>query len=259
MRRPVLQRRVALGGILLCVAALALTWTASLGEVFAFAGARSSHQSWLASSSPELEEMPLIVRRVSPYYSNEDRERLAKQRQERRLALRERKGKQSHKPMVDTAKLPAIEEIYTRSYSGDADVDPIGGRKRYTYWVLFKHADTTNTPGKLKPIILEYMLFLKKKMSCRDIKVYPRKSPIDGASVTSLEYEMKEYGEIPREQKLKNKYSRATLIEFQFKAPPDAIELISRRFYSDINILRFMTMCHTRDFKHAGEDNELLL
>eukprot|EP00931_Biecheleriopsis_adriatica_P118008 TRINITY_DN93482_c0_g1_i1.p1 TRINITY_DN93482_c0_g1~~TRINITY_DN93482_c0_g1_i1.p1 ORF type:complete len:291 (+),score=66.88 TRINITY_DN93482_c0_g1_i1:130-873(+) len=245
-------------GALLGVAALTLARTASLREVLTFTGASASGQ--VSHSFPSQQELPSIVRRVSPYYSNEDRERLAKQRQERRLALKERAGsKQSHKPLIDMDKLPAIEEIYTRAYTGDADIDPIGGRKRYTYWVLFKHADTTNTPGKLKPIILEYMLWLKKKMSCRNIKVFPRKSPIDGNSIVQLEYEMKEYGEIPREQKLKNKYSRATLVEFQFQAPADAQELIGRRFYSDINVLRFMVMCHTRNFKHAGEDNELLL
>lgn len=258
MHKPLLQRRVALTGMLFGMAALMSSRIASLGEVLAFAGAPTARQ--FSDVFPLQQEMPLIMRRAtSQFYSNLDRERLAKQRQERREALRARVGdKISHKP-IDMDKLPSVEDIYARKYTGDGDTDPIGGRKRYTYWILFKNADTTNGPSKLKPILLEYMLYLKKKLSAKDIKVYPRKSPIDNDIRVQLEYEMKEYGEIPREQKRKNKYSSGTLVEFQFKAPVEAPELFGKKIYSDINVLRFMVMCQTRSFKHAGEDNELLL
>lgn len=161
-------------------------------------------------------------------------------------------------PTADLKKLPALEDIYNRQFTGDADVDPIGGRKRYLYYVMFKQPAIRNSL-ELKKTVAEYWYFLKKKMSCRDIQITPRKSPIDRQKITTLEYEMKEYGEIPREQKGKNKYQRAYMVEFKFKAPVTATQYIQRKLYSDNNVLRFMALSLTRSFSHAGEDNELLL
>jgi len=192
------------------------------------------------------------------YYSNADRERLARQRSESRLARREQ-GLMKYTAPIDYNTLPAVEDIYNRRYSGKATEDPIGGRKRYTYYILYKEAPGVTKPDNLKKKILEFIAFLRDKMSCRDIKASLRKSPIDSMSTVSLEYPMKEYGEIPRGQKEKRKFNKAKMVEFQFYAPVSAGEYISKKIYSDIDILRFMVLGHTRTFKHVGEDNELHL
>ncbi|CAK9050632.1 Hypothetical protein SCF082_LOCUS27899 [Durusdinium trenchii] len=206
-------------------------------------------------------------RSISPYYSNEDRERLARLRQEKREHAREfsqnstwvtEQMKLGNIPTVNLDKLPPLEDIYNRQFTGDADKDPIGGRKRYLYYIMFKSSAIKNA-FDMKKIVAEYWYFLKKKMSCKDIQITPRKSPIDGNSVTILEYEMKEYGEIPRTQNGKNKYNKAYMVEFRFKAPVSATQYIQQKLYSDNNVLRFMALSLTRSFTHVGEDNELLL
>ncbi|CAE8624957.1 unnamed protein product [Polarella glacialis] len=248
--RPMQRRGARLGGLL--GAAAVLTLGLNFGAVsFALTGGSSSFG---ASPSSSLESA--VTRRASPYYSNEDRERLLRARTDKRIALRE---KQSHAPTgPDYNKLPALEEIYNRKYSGNADDDPVGGRKRYTYYILFKN-DQKLKAERMKEIVFEYMWFLKYKMSCKDITVKARKSPIDGQAITSLEYPMKEYGEVPREKARKDKYSKARMVEFQFMAPIQAGEYIQKRLYADNDVVRFMVLGHTRHFKHVGEDNELLL
>jgi len=161
-------------------------------------------------------------------------------------------------PQADLTKLPALQDIYDRKFTGDADVDPIGGRKRYLYYIMFKQPAIPNAVA-MKKIVADYWYFLKKKMSCRDIKITPRKSPVDNFPVTTLEYEMKEYGEIPRGQMGKNKYQKAYMVEFKFKAPVSATQYIQKKLYSDNNVIRFMALSLTRSFTHVGEDNELLL
>ncbi|CAE8640190.1 unnamed protein product [Polarella glacialis] len=253
--RPMQRRGARLGGLLGAAALLSLA--ASFGAVsFALTGggASSAGSSPFGATPSSLEFA--VTRRASPYYSNEDRERLASARADKRTALRE---KQSHAPAgVDFDKLPALEDIYNRKYSGNAEEDPIGGRKRYTYYILFKN-DQKLKAERMKEIVFEYMWFLKYKMSCKDITVKARKSPIDGQAITSLEYPMKEYGEVPREKQRKDKYSKARMVEFQFVAPIQAGEYIQKRLYADNDVVRFMVLGHTRHFKHVGEDNELLL
>ncbi|CAJ1350078.1 unnamed protein product, partial [Effrenium voratum] len=203
---------------------------------------------------------PKVVTRrgPSPYYSNEDRERLARDRKEKRdFARGHTKVDQSHVPSADLEKLPPLEEIYSREYSGDADADPIGGRKRYLYLVMFKQPAMT-TAVAMKQVIAGYWYFLSKQMSCKDIQIRPRKAE-NGNTVTELEYEMKEYGEIPRETGKKEKYGKAVMMEFKFKAPVSATQYIQKKLYNDNNVLRFMALSLTRSFAHVGEDNELLL
>ncbi|OLQ04030.1 hypothetical protein AK812_SmicGene12940 [Symbiodinium microadriaticum] len=81
-------------------------------------------------------------------------------------------------------------------YSGNVDEDPVGGRKRYTYWVMFKRP-AMRTSTDMKKILAEYMFFFKLL-----------RSPIDGQSVVSLEYEMKEYGEALPSSIQEEKYER---------------------------------------------------
>jgi len=263
LRKPMhFQRRVALAGLVLASATVVLSRTADLARVFTFAGPASDSQSGVFAASSQ--KTSLLTRRAvekyAPveYYANEDRARMARMRRETRIEVRARDWG-AHKPMLDMNKLPSVEDIYDRKYTGDADNDPVGGRKRYTMFVLFKNADEAAQGQRLKQCILEYMYFFKKEMSCKNIKAFPRKSPIDGNRVTTLEYEMKEYGLIPRGQQGKNKYGTATMVEFQFMAPPDAIPYMQSKIYSDNNILRFQVYGHTMAFKHRGEDNELLL
>lgn len=257
LRKPMqLQRRVALAGLVLASAIAVLSRTADLARVLAFAGPASASESGVFAASSQ--RASLLTRRASEYYNNNDRERLARKRRETRIEVRGRDWK-AHKPILDMSKLPSVEDIYDRKYSGDADKDPIGGRKRYTMTVMYKNSDEAAQGQRLKQVILEYMYFFKKEMSCRNIKAFPRKSPIDGNKVTTLEYEMKEYGQIPQGQQSKSKYGTATMVEFQFSAPVDAIPYISAKMYGDNNILRFQVIGHTILYKHAGEDNELLL
>lgn len=248
-----MRRQAAYGMMLAATVLSVVVW--SPWDALSFTGTRSSQQ-WLSMPMPTQDS--LVARRVSPYYSNEDRERLSRARRETRIAVRENKGKPSNKARVNLDKLPAIEEIYNRRFTGDGTLDPIGGRNRYTYYVMFKSSTETRA-DELKQILLEYMYFLKYKMSCRNIEVQARKSPIDTQWVTSLEYPMKEYGELKRDQKEKKMYQKAIMIEFKFYAPVDATEYIQQRFYSDNNILRFMCLSHTRSYTHVGEDNELHL
>eukprot|EP00930_Biecheleria_cincta_P005145 TRINITY_DN106064_c0_g1_i1.p1 TRINITY_DN106064_c0_g1~~TRINITY_DN106064_c0_g1_i1.p1 ORF type:complete len:264 (-),score=52.99 TRINITY_DN106064_c0_g1_i1:55-846(-) len=257
LRKPMqLQRRVALSALVLASATAVLSRTTDLASVFTFAGPAAASQSGVLAASSQ--KASLLTRRATEYYNNADRERLARQRREKRIEVRSRDWK-AHKPILDMSKLPSVEDIYDRTYSGDADKDPIGGRKRYTMFVLFKNADEAAQGQRLKQVILEYMYFFKKEMSCRYIKAFPRKSPIDGNKVTALEYEMKEYGLLSRGQKSKNKYSTATLVEFQFMAPINAVSYIRAKMFGDSNILRFQVFCNTMAVQHTGEDNELLL
>merc|ERR1719167_174149 len=119
---------------------------------------------------------------MSPWYTNTDRETLLKQRTAQFEDLREI-SENHHKPIAEQnwETLPEIKDVFTRSYSGDGAVDPIGGRKKYTLHVLFRRGDDMNTANALKLAILKHMWFFRKKMSGRDIKVQARKSPIDGA------------------------------------------------------------------------------
>jgi len=197
-----------------------------------------------------------VVRHVSKYYSNIDRDRLSKLRKELRIQAKERTGPTT--PTIDFDKLPAIDDIYNRKYSGNATVDPIGGRKRYSYFVLFKRSPGQTAAG-LSQLINEYIWFLKNKMSCKDIRAKVMPSPIDQSKMVTLEYPMKEYGDIPRGVMQKPEYNKAYLVKYDFFAPVSAHEYIQRKIYADNNILRFMVIGHTRTFKHAGEDNELHL
>merc|ERR1719410_2961261 len=125
--------------------------------------------------------------------------------------------------------------------------------------ILFKYAPGVTGQEKLKSILLDYVKFFKTKMSCKDIKVQLKRSPIDNEKTVTLEYPMKEYGPLGRNQKYKEKFTKATLIEIKMYAPVQAGEFIAKKIYSDNNILRFMVLGHTRRFGHAGEDNELFL
>jgi len=195
----------------------------------------------------------------SPYYSNADRERLARQRKENRQLRREKLLGGPTQAALNMDKLPAVEDIYARKFSGNADEDPIGGRKRYTYMVLFKHNPADVGSNALKEKILKYIEFFKYKMSCRDIEARTITNFNGSPGKVSLEYPMKEYGELDRNKKSKDRVDRADMVEFKFAAPVNAAEYIERMMYADTGIVRFMVLGHTRTFKHVGEDNELHL
>lgn len=196
-----------------------------------------------------------VARRVSPYYSNADRERLLKRRQELRTYNRE-----NPEPKQDTElnfdKLPSIEDVFRRKYTGNAETDPIGGRMKYTYYVMYKFPLDPSVKA-IDDLIKDFIAFLKLRMSCKDIKGVPQKK-------VQLEYPMKEYGEAPRMSQgtgkaRKREYSQAVQVRYDFKAPPMANEYITARIHRDNNILRFMRLGHFRSWRQPGEDNELLL
>merc|ERR1712050_440471 len=104
--------------------------------------------------------------------------------------------------------------------------------------------------------------------SCRDVTGEVMEDPkVGGDSVAklpgiphvALEYPMKPYGIMDRQQTKKKTYSRATMVKFTMTAPVQAEQYIRKQIYSDPNILRLMILGHTRTFKHLGEDNELHL
>lgn len=203
-----------------------------------------------------------VARHVSPYYSNADRERLARRRNETRIQSRQDMARALQGPKTmpfDYDNLPAVEDLYNRTFTGNADVDPIGGRRRYTYLVLFKYAPGVAGQERLKEILLDYVRFFKNKMSCKNIKVKSMRSPISQEPVVTLEYPMKEYGPLQRGQKIKEKFTKASMVEIKMSAPVQAGEYIGKKFYGDNNVLRFMVLGHTRQFGHANEDNELFL
>jgi len=232
--------------------AVMLSRCAPISSVFALAGSTSTGHAERAK------EASLTARQVmSPWYSNTDRETLLKQRHE----MYEDFSKMRNKPMADQnwEKMPEIKDVFNRALSGDGTVDPIGGRKKYTMNILYRRGDDMNNANSLKIAILKHMWFFQKKMSGRDIKVYARKSPIDGAAITTLEYPMAQYGELPRDQKIRKTYSQATFVQFDMTIPAAALKYIEKELYSDNNVLRFRFTCHTGHFSTVGEDNELHL
>merc|ERR1712073_293010 len=150
----------------------------------------SLHPSGFVSVQGTLSRGDVVAQHASHsvYYSNADVERLKARRKESRQELREweRRGLMGPKTVpVEYDKLPAIDDLYNRVYTGNADKDPVGGRKRYTYLVLFKVDPTAKGPEKLKQQITEYLRFFKTKMSCTNLKATKKPSPIDGEAVVT--------------------------------------------------------------------------
>jgi len=198
----------------------------------------------------------------SPLISTLDRDRLARRRQEMREENRERRG-QPAKTMasLNYEKLPSVEDIFSRTYSGDERNDPIGGRKRYTLYLMFKYDPAAQGgPQWLRDNVLEYITFMKRRISCRNVIAEPMLSPIDGRNkITQLEYPMREYGALPKGQYSKVVYNKGLLVKFQFSMPPTAHDYLDKKIYDDNNILRKTLLVHTHDFGRLGEDNELHL
>mmetsp|Transcript_95174 Transcript_95174/g.246422 ORF Transcript_95174/g.246422 Transcript_95174/m.246422 type:complete len:237 (-) Transcript_95174:126-836(-) len=227
----------------------------------AAAAARAAAEaSGVALRAKRLDTTPTKEGR-SPFYSTLDRERMARRRQQVREMMREkRRSATKTTQTLNYEMLPSVEDIYSRQFTGNATVDPIGGRKRYTLTIFFKHDPQKAGPEILKKSILGYIDFFRNRMSCRSVTAKSMLSPIDGRSpVTSLEYPMKEYGEVPKGEKMKKVYHKAVLVKFEMFAPPAALEYIQKRIYKDNMILRYMLLGHTRSFMDFGEDNELHL
>jgi len=260
-RRGATVRRATLGLALGLAAALAIAVPAAAGAFAAFVHAGGGAPRFAAAPAVRLRPAgrgEATAMRVSPYYSNVDRERLARQRKETRLAKRTGPKTPESTPL-NYDMLPAVEDIYNRQYTGNATADPPGGRKRYQWTVLFKYDPRDDRQKALQKKILEYIYFMKYRMSCTNIAAQTRKSPLDGRTFTTLEYPMKEYGEVPRGMEFKPTYDRAIMVEFELMGPPKSVDYIQKKMYADNAILRFMVLGHTRTFKHIGEDNELHL
>mmetsp|Transcript_12558 Transcript_12558/g.22176 ORF Transcript_12558/g.22176 Transcript_12558/m.22176 type:complete len:250 (+) Transcript_12558:104-853(+) len=246
------HRRIAWAGLL-------------LGAALVLRNAPSNPVFLLGRSSGPFEvakDGSLIARRgLSPYHTNSDREIYAKRRQQIREEMREAKKNPRNKPVkkFNFDALPEIQDVYNRKFTGDGDIDPIGGRKRYTLHVIFRRGDGMNNPNNLKIAILKHMTFFKKKLSCKKVKAQVMKSPIDGSDVTVLEAQCAQYGELPREQKVRNKYEEGTYMQYELTMPAMAVPYLTDFLYKDLNLLRHAIYGHTLHFANIGEDSELLL
>merc|ERR1711972_825874 len=149
--------------------------------------------------------------------------------------------------------LPAVEDVYTRLFSGNATADPPGGRRRVTWWIFFKNDPREVGNGKLEKNIKEYMRFFKFDMSCKDLKVKVDRSPIDGKQLVTMEYPMKEYGELQRGKKVRPMWNQAIMVKFDFAFPEGAQQYIERKIYNDNNVIRHMRLGHTTNWSHRGE------
>jgi len=198
--------------------------------------------------------------KFDPFGASTNRERELRKLRESRVEKKKTRGAKIVTPTLNYDVLPSIEDIYTRRFTGNSTIDAIGGRMRYTYYVLFKNDPLALGPEVMKKSILEYMFFFKYKMSCRNIKADSMKNPADGEAIVKLEYPMKQYGEWDvRTGKPRAEYSQAKMVKFEMMSPTGAAEYIGRKFFADPNILRFRKVCHTRTWENVGEDNELLL
>lgn len=256
--------RRALFGLALGAAAFCSASTLALRAGHAFVGAPAlgseaarDRGAAVARRARALNTQPKTARQ-SPFYSTGDREREYRWRQEGRERQRQQVAQGQTRSTLNYDTLPSIEDIYNRKFTGNSTIDPIGGRKRYTYYILFKD-DGDLTESLFKSTLGGYGSFLKYKMSCRDVMAKTMLSPIDGQKRVTMEYPMKEYGILPRGQSAKRLYNKATMVKLTFTGPPAAVEYLNKRIYSDNNILRFMVLGNTRTFKHRGEDNELHL
>jgi len=258
-----LPRRRAVLGLSLSIVGLALLSASLFSSSSSFATGPGSvtrqRGEAVAMRAKRLDTTPR-KEGLSPFYSTLDRERLARKRRESREEMRERKKVGLPQSTLNYEMLPSVEDIYSREFSGNGTSDPIGGRKRYTIHVLYKHDPAKSGPAALKKNMLEYISFFKYRMSCRSVEARAQLSPHDlRSAVTTLEYPMKEYGEVPKGQKIKKEFQKAIWVKFDFYAPPNAIDYIKTRIYKDNAILRHMVLGHTREFHYLGEDNELHL
>jgi len=246
-----LAPRLALG---ITLAALA-SRLASLAAPSAFVG--TALQAGSSSSSA----VAMRSGSASAFFNNDRVKLMRKERmhKEAQFQVDHTKRRETwHQPM-DWSKLPPAEEIYNRKFSGNANEDPIGGRKRYTLYVLYKYDPGMPGQKAFKESRETFLKFLKFKMSCFNIRGTMTNSPIDGAKRIKLEYPMKEYGEKIRQGgslKAKAVYDTAIMMTWDFAAPPSAINYIKQDIYSDNQVLRHMLLKNTRNFNHIGEDNE---
>uniref|UniRef100_A0A7S2PN99 Uncharacterized protein n=1 Tax=Zooxanthella nutricula TaxID=1333877 RepID=A0A7S2PN99_9DINO len=167
-------------------------------------------------------------------------------------------------PSLNYDYLPSVEDIYARKFTGDSRTDPVGGRKKHSWYVLFKKDDQLFPKEKIRGELEAIGRFLKFEMSARDITFKLMKSPLEpftskGGAEFTLEYPMKEYGPIERGSKMRRTVRQARLVYISAAIPSGAIDPIRAKFYSSNNIVRFMTFHNSYDWEHAGEDNELLL
>lgn len=269
LRCPVMAKqakvRVRLAGLLISAAALAATTFSTAGQVFAFAGSSRSGCaiSSLVASTPsdQFHQRGDVSAQLWLDKSLRDRDRFRKRYKEYHTTHK-LENRTSHKP-ISWDMLPSVEDVSLREFTGDAKVDPIGGRKKYSFLVMFKFLTALSAQSvnqDLKKAIDDYILFFTKKMSGRDVSATLRRDPKDReSSIVQLEYPMPEYGASTRGKVRRKQHDKATLVEFDVKLPPAAINYIRKKIYNDNRILRWTCLRHTTRFFHAGEDNELAL
>mmetsp|Transcript_41946 Transcript_41946/g.96257 ORF Transcript_41946/g.96257 Transcript_41946/m.96257 type:complete len:287 (-) Transcript_41946:74-934(-) len=216
-------------------------------------------------------------------FNSADAERFAEIEQEWR---HERRSGQAKEVVVkpDMSKLPSTKDIFARKFTGESSKDPVGGRKWYSLYMVYRAdgGELTNVQKHIKKM----NALLQGRLSAKNVEVAtmtPPKGlgalPLDGEldatapvfppNSWKLEMPMKVYGDVEKKgSDLSSMYAakspRATandgfLVRWDFQLPPSAIEQLSKILYGEKTLLRFMFLKHTRQFHHAGEDNELLL
>lgn len=241
--------RLALAGIALAALASRLAAPSAFVGTALEAGSRSGSAVAVRAGS------------ASAFFNNDRVKLMRKERMHKEALLQvenTRRKDNQHKPM-DWSKLPSTDDIYSRTFTGNGDKDPIGGRVRYTFYILYKYDPGAPGQKAFKESRETFLKFLKFKMSAVNILGTVAKSPIDGASRIKLEYPMKEYGEKVRQGgtlKKKAIYDTAVMMTWNFAAPPSALGYIKQFIYADNAVLRQMCLKNTRNFNHIGEDNE---
>merc|ERR1719387_2227142 len=129
---------------------------------------------------------------------------------------------------------------------------------------MFKASQDMNAE-KLKECIYGYIDFMKNKLSCREIKAAQKNVEQNGQETkggkVSLEYPLRQYGRLLQGEKMRKRHMKAFLIEFSYRAPPQANYYISEKIFEDPNVVRhlYYKLTPKDGWYHAGEENELFV
>merc|ERR1719376_1750570 len=115
-----------------------------------------------------------------------------------------------------------------------------------SWYILFKKDDSLLPPAKLREELEGIGRFLKFEMSARNIEFKLMRSPLEAetanvGSVFTLEYPMREFGAMERNQKVRRTVRQAKMIKMTAAIPPPALDYIMQKLYANNNIVRFMT------------------
>jgi len=265
-------------GKVLCIAPCAAfvvmaCWpsSGSLAPAFTFAGGAGEAQERSQRTAMQYKKRSIALRK--PFYSPDAKEFDEISSRWRQEARSGQATQVIRKPNQD--KLPGMDDIYARKFSGNAAEDPIGGRKWYSLQVMYG-----DNPKKdlIRRHMEKFNAYLRGKLSAKNVQVAtlaPGMVETEGepaldkpAEKWTFETPMKRYGEVENRKddsgtSAKNSpretYTRGYLVRWDFQVPPAALPYMKKALYGEPTIVRFLLLGHTRKFSHEGEDNELFL